>query len=467
MISKRIALEVLNAATATGADFAEIYVEEDNITSISVDNCEVESCNDTLTHGVGIRLLKEFKSVYGFTSDVSRKGLMKLAKSLAASFEGERILSVKKITKARDGKKNIARIPYYSYPREKIVEMLVEACRTMLDVDEKIVRSTVDFQFNDKKVEIFNSDGNQFNDVHSRGRAFLVAYAAKEGAIETFGNRPGAQKGMEFFLEEVDLNKLGREAAEVALKQLDARECPAGKMPVIIGNGFGGVIFHEACGHPLEASSVAKGLSIFSGKKGQKIASDIVNAFDDGTIDGGWGSGNVDDEGNKTKRTQLIKDGILNSYLIDNFNGRRMGEKGNGACRRESYKYEPTSRMSNTFIDNGKSSPESIIAATDFGLYAKSMGGGSVNPATGEFNFAVNEAYIVENGKLAYPVKGATLIGSGKDILLKVDMVGNDLKRAQGMCGASSGSIPADVGEPTIRVREMTVGGRGGAIKRA
>ena len=243
-----------------------------------------------------------------------------------------------------------------------------------------------------------------------------------------------------------------------------AKECPSGKMPVIIGNGFGGVIFHEACGHSLEATSVAKGLSVFSGKKGTKIASSIVSAVDDGTILGAWGSGNIDDEGNKTQRNLLIKNGILNSYLVDNFNGRRMGEKGNGATRRQSYKFEPTSRMSNTFILPGKSTPEEIIAATKFGLYAKSMGGGSVNPATGEFNFAVNEGYIIEDGKIAYPVKGATLIGSGKDTLLKIDMVGNDLKRAQGMCGSSSGSIPADVGQPTIRVSEMTVGGRGGAI---
>ncbi|MBQ4253288.1 MAG: TldD/PmbA family protein, partial [Erysipelotrichaceae bacterium] len=374
--------------------------------------------------------------------------------------------TVDKIVKQRDGRKNLPKIPYYSYPREKIIDLLVKTCHSALDYDERIVRSTVNFNFNYKTVEIFNSEGKQFNDIHSRGRCFIVAFAAKEGAIETFRNGPGAQKGMEFFLEEVDLDQVARETAQAALTLLDARECPAGKMPVIIGNGFGGVIFHEACGHPLEASSVAKGLSIFSGKKGTRIASDVVSAYDDGTIDGGWGSGNVDDEGNKTKRTLLIKDGILNSYLIDNFNGRRMGEKGNGACRRESYKYEPTSRMSNTFIANGKSNPEDIIAATPFGLYAKSMGGGSVNPATGEFNFAVNEAYIIENGKISYPVKGATLIGSGKDILLNVDMVGNDLKRAQGMCGASSGSSPADVGEPTIRVKEITVGGRGGAIKR-
>jgi TldD protein len=250
----------------------------------------------------------------------------------------------------------------------------------------------------------------------------------------------------------------------MALTTLSAEECPSGKMDVVIGNAFGGVIFHEACGHSLEATSVARGLSVFSGKKGEKIANECVTAIDDGTIENAWGSNNIDDEGNPTQRNVLIKDGVLTSYLVDDFNGRRMGEKGNGATRRQSYKYEPTSRMSNTYIDNGKNTPEEIIAATKFGLYAKKMGGGSVNPATGEFNFACLEAYLIEDGKVTRPVKGATLIGNGAEILHNIDMVGNDLLRAQGMCGSSSGSIPTDVGQPTIRVRNITVGGRGGSI---
>lgn len=464
MISKKLAIEVLNLATSTGADFAEIYLEEDKTISINIDNCKVEGCSDSLTYGAGIRLLKGLQSVYGYTNDISRKGLYKLALSLSASFSSERCVEVTSITKVRVSKNHLPQIEYSTYPKEKIINMLNDASKVVLEYDPRIVRCNAMFNCNYKEVEIFNSEGKQFNDVRSRGRAFLIAVAAKPGAIETSSYGPGAQQGMEFFLDEVSLVDQAKEVAKTALTMLDAKECPSGKMPVIIGNGFGGVIFHEACGHSLEATSVAKGLSVFSGKKGTKIASDIVSAVDDGTILGGWGSGNIDDEGNKTQRNLLIKNGILNSYLVDNFNGRRMGEKGNGATRRQSYKFEPTSRMSNTFILPGKSTPEEIIAATKFGLYAKSMGGGSVNPATGEFNFAVNEGYIIEDGKIAYPVKGATLIGSGKDTLLKIDMVGNDLKRAQGMCGSSSGSIPADVGQPTIRVSEMTVGGRGGAI---
>lgn len=464
MISKNIAKEILNEGLKTGCDFAEIYIEDNTSINLSLENSNVDSINDSITYGAGIRLLNGLQSVYGSTNDVTRKGLLKLASTLASSFSGEQKVFVNEIKKQAVGKKKQPKIDYLTYPKQKIIDKLKEASDCILNYDEKIVRSLVKFSCNKKYVTIFNSEGKEFHDIRSRGRAYLIAVCSKEGAIETSGVGPGASKGVEFFNDEVDLNKLAKECAKTALTILDAKECPSGKMPVIIGNGFGGVIFHEACGHSLEASAVSKGLSVFSNKKGTQIASKIVSAVDDGTIDGGWGSGNIDDEGNKTQRNLLIKDGILNSYLIDMFSGRRMNEKANGASRRESYKYEPTSRMSNTFILPGTNTVEEIIKSTKFGLYAKSLGGGSVNPATGEFNFAVNEGYIIKDGEIKYPVKGATLIGSGKDTLLKIDMIANDLLRAQGMCGASSGSIPADVGQPTIRVSEMIVGGRGGKI---
>ena len=244
-------------------------------------------------------------------------------------------------------------------------------------------------------------------------------------------------------------------------KVLHAEEMVGQEMPVVIDNGFGGVILHEACVHSLEATSVARGLSVFSNMIGEKIASDVVTAIDDGTLKNSWGSLNVDDEGNPTQRNVLIENGILKSYLFDYRNQRRVNHPLTGSGRRESYKYSPTSRMNNTFIANGTSTFDEIIAATKYGLYAKSMGGGSVNPTTGEFNFAVTEGYIIRDGKICEPVRGATLIGSGKDTLLKIDMVANNLSYGQGMCGSASGSIPTDVGQPTIRVSSMTVGGRG------
>jgi TldD protein len=232
---------------------------------------------------------------------------------------------------------------------------------------------------------------------------------------------------------------------------------------VIIDNEFGGVIFHEACGHALEATSVAKGNSVFCGKLGQQVARPIVSAVDDGTIPNAWGSMNMDDEGTPMRRNVLIEHGVLKSNLIDRLNARRMAAKTTGSSRRESYRFAPTSRMTNTFICPGDLKPEEIIADTEYGLYAKHMGGGSVVPATGAFNFAVNEGYLIKNGQIVAPVRGASLIGKGHEILWQIDRIGNNLGLGQGMCGSLSGSVPTNVGQPTIRVKEITVGGGKGA----
>lgn len=464
MISKTLAKDVLNTSLSTGGDFAEIFLEDTVQENISLDNGVCEQATTSYVYGAGIRILKGLQSVYGYTNDLSKKSLINLALSLSKSFEGERIKEVTEIKSVPVGHKHGPKIPYETVSKEDKIAYLMRSYKAAKGYDEKIVRVINSFSSTNQKVYIFNSEGKFIKDNRIRGRVYVTAIASNGTSIESSGVGPGASKGFEFFLDEVNIEEVSLDAARVAVQLLDAKECPSGKMPVIIGNGFGGVIFHEACGHSLEASSVSKNLSVMSGKLGTQIASPIVNAVDDGTILGAWGSENVDDEGHKTHRNVLIKDGILTSYLVDSFNGRRMSTHENGASRRESYKYEPTSRMSNTFILPGKSTPEEIIKATKFGLYAKSMGGGSVNPATGEFNFAVNEAYIIEDGKISYPVKGATLIGQGKEILLKIDMVGNDLLRAEGMCGAASGSIPTDVGQPTLRVSEITVGGRGEKI---
>ena len=241
---------------------------------------------------------------------------------------------------------------------------------------------------------------------------------------------------------------------------VNAGYCPAGVMPVAIDNGFGGVIFHEACGHSLEASSVAYGRSQFAGKLGEKIANEKVTAIDDGTIPNAWGSINIDDEGTPAQKNVLIEKGVLKSYMVDKFNGRRMGMASTGNSRRQSYSYTPTSRMTNTYIAPGEDKNEDIIASIEYGLYAKEMGGGSVNPVTGEFNFAVNEGYIVRNGKICEPVRGASLVGKGSEIIQNIDMVGTELAMGQGMCGSSSGSVPTNVGQPMIRVSKITVGGR-------
>lgn len=464
MISKALAKKVLNAALSTGADFAEIFLEEKQTSAITVEGEKVENINSGLVFGVGIRILKDLQSVYGYCSDISSKSLLSLAEALSKSFDGKQTIIVDNIKKVRvKNLHNIEKDPTKIAKSEKI-RIAKLATKTMEEYDPRIVRTSFSIMDNLQNVTIFNSEGKEFHDQRTRIRFYMSAIAAEGTAIETGAEGPGAQMGFEF-VENFDVENAAKEVAKSAITKLSAVECPSGKMPVVIGNGFGGVIFHEACGHSLEASSVSKNLSVFSNKLGQQIASTCVTAIDDGTIPNGWGSSNIDDEGNKTHRTVLIKNGILQNYLVDNFNGRRMNMNGNGASRRESYAFEPTSRMSNTFIAPGPYTPEEIIKATKLGLYAKSLGGGSVNPTTGDFNFAANDAYIIRDGEIAEPVKGATLIGTGADVLMQIDMVGNDLKRAQGVCGASSGNIPVDVGQPTIRVKEITVGGRGGILK--
>jgi len=465
MLSKSQAIEVLNAGLSTGADYAEIFIEDKVSYNYSIEDGKVDSATIGQSYGAGVRLLCKNQSIYGYTNDVSKKGLLNLAKTLSASFKGkqELVIDSLKIKNVKNSHPHLR--PQAEVPSEEKIAYLKKGDKVMRETSPKIVRTKAGLSHYKNNITLINSKGFIYKDSKERGRVYLMCIAAEGNKMETGFAGPGASAGFEYFQNQIDIEKLAKETATSALLMLTAKECPSGKMPVVIGNGFGGVIFHEACGHALEASAVSKNLSVFAGKLGQQIASPLVNAFDDGTIVNGWGSNNIDDEGNPTHRTMLIKNGILKSYLVDDFNGRRMNTPGNGACRRESYKYEPTSRMSNTYIDNGSSTPEEIIKATKLGLYAKSLNGGSVNPATGEFNFGCSEAYIIRDGKICEPVRGASLIGSGAEVLMHIDMVGNDLARAQGMCGAASGSIPTDVGQPTIRVDEILVGGNGGILK--
>lgn len=460
MISNQLAKEVLNIALSTGADFAEIFYEEKQTESLSLDNGVVDTISSDFLCGVGIRILLGLQSVYGYTNDLSKDGLRELATSLSRSFDGKQMVFVTKIAEKKVKNHHPVLRPADAMPKELKIQFLEELHQLMTE-DKRIVRTILSLRDSKQHVVIYNSQGEKKKDTRYRTRAYLQAIASENGKIETFGFGPGASQGFEFY-STFDLKEKAKECAKIAVNKLYAQDCPSGPMPVILGNGFGGVIFHEACGHALEASAVSKGLSVFSGKIGKQIASKVVTAIDDGTIVNGWGSGNIDDAGHKTEKTILIKNGILQNYLVDDFHGRRMNTAPNGATRRESYRFEPTSRMSNTYIAAGKSTLEDMLKETSYGLYAKSLGGGSVNPATGDFNFGVEEAYLIENGKIGPMVKGAVLIGNGADVLMRIDMVGNDVKRAQGMCGAASGSIPVDVGQPTIRVERITVGGQGG-----
>lgn len=465
MISKSLAKEVINVALSTGADFAELYLEKTESKSFKVENELLENLATSLTGGCGIRIILRDRSIYGFTEDLSRKSLLKLASNLSASFNEDRKIEVTNFKKKVAKNINTVEIPFTSVSNEEYIEYLKDISHSIKDLDEHIVRRIVTINFSTTKVNIFNSNSKLLVDTRSIARASAMTVVNKDGKIETNFSAKGTKAGYEHFKTQFDFKEKALNGAKVALKMIDAAECPSGPMPVVIGNGWGGVLFHEACGHPLEASSVAKNLSCFTGRLNTAIASPIVNAYDDATIPNAWGSSNMDDEGHTPHKTQLIKDGVCVNYLIDSFNGRRMNMKENGASRRESYQFEPTSRMSNTYIDNGTSTKEEIIAATKLGLYAVAFNGGQVDPSTGDFNFGVSEAYIIRDGKICEPVRGAMLIGKGHEILFNIDMVANDLDLCDGMCGSSSGSIPVQVGQPTLRIKEILVGGKGGALK--
>ena len=466
MVSKKLAIDVLNEALATGADYAEIFYEDSHSYSLSIENGKVETSTSNIMNGVGLRLLKENQCVYGYTNDLTKKGLIALAQSLRASFHGERLITVEKLDMIRVKNRNPVNNSYDNISREEKIALVREGIEEIQKLnDPRIVRYIGNFLDNHRFVAVFNSKGKWFKRDTEFGRLAYMIVAADQNGFETAFEGPGCQQDISYFRNVVHAKEVALKAAKTALLMLTAKECPSGKMPVVIGNGWGGVLFHESCGHPLEASAISKGLSCFAGKDGEMVASPLVSAVDDSTMPQAWGSIDIDDEGNPGTKRLLIKNGKLVNYMIDDYNGRRMGREGNGACRRQNYRFCPTSRMSNTYICNGKSTPEEIIAATKLGLYAVGFNGGSVDPTTGEFNFGCSEAYIIRDGKVCEPVKGATLIGHGDEILKHIDMVGNDLALGQGMCGAGSGSIRTNVGQPTLRVSEITVGGRGGELK--
>lgn len=459
MLNKILIEDILTQALSTGGDFAEVFIEEKFNTGLFMIDGKIEKSLSGKDFGVGIRIFKELFSVYAYTNEVTRESLIKTAKKASEALKGSQgDITINLIKQDIENMHKII-LPPDKVGKDKKVNIMRRAHQAASSYDESISQVRISYSDSIQNVTIANSDGLWTEDTRTRSRLGIESVASKDSDMQTGSYRPGALKGFEFF-ENINVEECGIEASRIAKTMIDAKYCPSGKLPVIIDNEFGGVIFHEACGHGLEATSVAKGNSVFSGKIGEKVASDLVSAVDDGTLANEWGSSNIDDEGTFTRRNLLIENGILKGYMVDNLNGRRMNMESTGSARRESYKFAPTSRMTNTFILPGNSKLDNMIENTEKGIYARRMGGGSVNPATGDFNFSVMEGYIIENGKITDPVRGATLIGNGPEVLHNIDMVGDNLAHGQGMCGSISGSIPANVGQPAIRIGQMTVGGR-------
>ena len=460
MISKSAAELALAAALETGGDFAEIFIEDTRKNRLTLMDGRLDSVTSDRAHGAGVRVFDGFSAYYATTNDTSPEGLIRAAQKAAAALSSSKKLAPRPL----DVVVSPAPFPVRERPgmvpgerKAAILHAASKAARAEGDAIKQVIASLSDLETD---VLIANSEGVFATDRRTYTRLGVQAVASDASGNQTGFQGPGMHMGYEMFEALIDPEKAARTAARTALTMLTAPLCPAGVMPVAIESGFGGVIFHEACGHSLEATAVALGNSEFCGKMGQKIASSVVTAIDDGTLDGEWGSIKIDDEGTSANRLVLIENGILKNYMVDKLNGRRMGMPVTGSSRRQSYAFAPTSRMRNTFIAPGETEDAEIISTMGDGLYAAKMGGGSVNPATGEFNFAVSEGYWVKDGKIDRPVRGATLIGRGGEVLQKIDRVGKHLKLSQGMCGSISGSVPVCVGQPLIRVTGMTVGGR-------
>lgn len=460
MIQESLAREVLAQAVATGGDFAEIFLEDRVNHQLRLRSGKLDAVSTGRLHGAGVRVFDGTRAVYVHTNDTSRSGLLHCAETAAAAVRSDRAPAVIADLRLRDvSRPESIRLWPGDVKAALKAEKLRAADAAARQVSPEIAQVMASYSDSVQKVWIFNTEGVATADTRVYTRLGVQAIASNGTENQTGFEGPGAAMGFELFDDRVDPEATARTAAQVAHTMLHAPVCPAGYMPVVIDNGFGGVLFHEACGHSLEATSVAYGISEFSGKLGQQIAAPCVTAVDDGTLENEWGSLHVDDEGTPTTRLVLIENGVLKNYMIDKLGGRRMNMAPTGSGRRESFAWAPTSRMRNTYIAAGHDDEAEIIATMGDGLYARRMGGGSVNPATGEFNFAVLEGYLVKDGKIAHPVRGASLIGRGSEVLMKIDRVGRNMTMGQGMCGSSSGSVPTNVGQPIIRISALTVGG--------
>ncbi len=455
---------LLARGRSAGADFAEVYAERTRRRVLRAVNGDVEEATSVVQRGAGIRLFFGQDVLYGYTNDLSDEGLTEVLDSLIAvrsngagrpDAGGRGGLDLRRESIGPDLPGPRVR-PDARDKRWRLERLREADAGARIDPAIKQVEGTLAEV--EQQVLVANTDGVLAEDRRTRTRLVLQAIASDGVETQTGHHGPGLSVGLEL-LEMYDPAAVGRRAAEMALTNLRARKAPAGTMPVVVGNAFGGVIFHEALGHLLETTAVARNASVLAGLLGEQVASPVVTYVDDGTIPHAWGSTRMDDEGAPTERTVLIEKGVLKSYMVDRWGGLVTGYRPTGSGRRQDYTFAPTSRMRNTFVVNGDTPKEKLFEGIEYGLYAKVMGGGQVRPGSGEYNFAVKEGYMIRDGQVAEPVRGAMLLGKGPDTIQKVVAVSDDQSNEPGMCGSKSGSIPTEVGQPHILVSEIVVGG--------
>ncbi len=459
MLPKPLIEKVIEKALSRGADFAELFVENQYQSNITLNDSKVKQSIVGRDYGAGIRVIYGSLAIYAYTNDLQEASLLAAADAVSKAAKSDCRVKALDLTTLAYKNLHPYQIMANDIAKKEKIDLLLNIDKHARAYSKLITQADLGIYERMQHVLIANSEGVFVEDDRHYSRIRVTSIAEKNGEKQTGSESPGGLIGYEFF-RGLDLEDLGMKASQIAVTMLEADYAPSGKFPAIIDNGFGGVIFHEACGHGLETTSVAKGVSVFSDQLGKQIANPVVTAIDDGTMPNMWGSENVDDEGMPTKRTVLIENGILKSFMVDRIGSQKTGYEKTGSGRRESYKYAPASRMRNTFIAPGKSKLDELISSIDYGIYAKKMGGGSVQPGTGNFNFAVAEGYMVRNGKIAEPVRGMTLIGNGPAVLHKISMVADNIDYAAGMCGSVSGSVPTSVGQPAIKIDDIVVGGR-------
>jgi len=460
MLDKNLVADVLACAMDSGGAFAELFVEETARNGIEMVNGLVDKSTSGIDYGAGLRIFDGTNAIYAYTNDTDRESLLKMAKAAASAVKSQTKAQITGLQTLNFATVAPLGTAFNTVPKSQIVDMMKTMKTAAKGYSDEVAQLQTRYMDWTQNILVANTEGVWGEDTRQYTGTWLIVVASNGNEKQTAVRSKCGRGGFDAYAE-LDFVQMGQLTAESAVKMLHAGYAPGGKMPVIINNGWGGVLLHEAIGHSLEAYGVSKKASEFADKMGQRVARDIVTVIDDGTMLGKWGTLNMDDEGSATQRNVLVENGILKSFLVDKLSGLKLGMASTGSGRRQNYRFAPTSRMNNTYFEAGTSTFDEIIAATEYGLFAKKMGGGSVDPATGEFNFGCDEAYMIRNGKIAEPVRGASLIGKGAEVMANVDMLGNDWAlEGGGFCGASSGTVPADNGQPTVRVSEMTVGGR-------
>ena len=460
MIDKELIENAIAEALKTGGDFAEIFVEDKRSSSAYFDDGKVEELTSGRDRGAGIRVVVGETTGFAHTADLSTQGLLEAARSTAAAARSQGGAgSASELTASNAPSPNPVLVLPETVEKIKKVELLKRADEVARSQSKSITQVSARYGDSRRRILVANSDGVYASDDQVRTLFSVACVATGDAGMQTGRESTGRPIGFELF-DEYDIEELAQTAAQRAITKLNARPAPSGAMPVVIGSGGGGVLFHEACGHGLEADLVKKQASVFAERTGEQVASELVTLIDDGAMAKEWGAFAIDDEGHPAQKNTLIQDGILMDYMWDGLRSRSHGRKSSGNGRRQSYMVLPMVRMTNTYIANGKTDPADIIADTKHGVYVAHLGGGQVNTATGDFVFGMTEAYLIEDGKVTAPIREGNLIGNGPEVLNQIDALGNDFEMGSpGTCGKDGQGVPVGDGTPTLRVQSLTVGG--------